>query len=244
VATPTSDTTTRPALHISGTQVLGGALAAITAAVAGSTLGLNGTLAGAAAGSIIGTVGGAVYTHSLRRTREGVRVVVQRAPATRAAVPAASVETAAAAPALDGGRRFSRPVAIAAASAVAFGVGVGTLTLGEVVAGRPASSIVAGDGGAGTTLGARLGSSAAGAADLTREEVPPASALPAPAATESSPALESDVDPEGSEQPGTGSPGGAATPSAEPTAPATAVEPTDGEAPAPVVPPAGAPAAP
>ncbi|GAB2454460.1 hypothetical protein GCM10027187_23340 [Streptosporangium sandarakinum] len=49
-------------------QIIGGALATMTAAVAASYLGVAGTVIGAAVMSVGSTVGGAVYTHYLKRT--------------------------------------------------------------------------------------------------------------------------------------------------------------------------------
>jgi hypothetical protein len=56
-------------------QVLAGALAAVTAALIGSTMGVAGTVVGAGLASVISTVGGAVYLRSIQRTRDGVRTV-------------------------------------------------------------------------------------------------------------------------------------------------------------------------
>lgn len=56
-------------------QVVAGALAAVTAALIGSTMGVAGTVVGAGLASVISTVGGAVYLRSIQRTREGVRTV-------------------------------------------------------------------------------------------------------------------------------------------------------------------------
>jgi hypothetical protein len=56
-------------------QVLAGALAAVTAALLGSTMGVAGTVAGAGLASVISTVGGALYLRSIQRTKEGVRTV-------------------------------------------------------------------------------------------------------------------------------------------------------------------------
>lgn len=56
-------------------QVLAGALAAVTAAVLGSTMGFAGTVAGAGLASVITTVGGTIYLRSIQRTRERVATV-------------------------------------------------------------------------------------------------------------------------------------------------------------------------
>jgi hypothetical protein len=62
-------------LELSLTQIVGGALAAMTAAALGSTLGVGGTIVGAAFASIVAGVAGALYTTSLRRTHDRVRTV-------------------------------------------------------------------------------------------------------------------------------------------------------------------------
>ena len=62
-------------LDLSVTQIIGGALAAMTAAALGSQLSAAGTLVGAALASIVAAVGGALYTASIRRTREKVKTV-------------------------------------------------------------------------------------------------------------------------------------------------------------------------
>jgi hypothetical protein len=63
------------AIDLSLTQVLGGALAAMTAAAIGSRLGAAGTIVGAAAASVVAAVAGALYTASLRHTHAKVRTV-------------------------------------------------------------------------------------------------------------------------------------------------------------------------
>lgn len=62
-------------LDLSVTQVVGGALAAVTAALLGSQLSVAGTVIGAALASIITAVAGALYTASLRRTHDKVKTV-------------------------------------------------------------------------------------------------------------------------------------------------------------------------
>ena len=78
-----SDTTTESdnkqskakALDLSATQIIGGALAAMTAAALGSQLSVAGTVVGAALASIIAAVAGSLYTASLRRTSDTVKTV-------------------------------------------------------------------------------------------------------------------------------------------------------------------------
>ena len=68
----------KPKIDLNATQVAGGALGAVTAAVAGSQLGTVGTLIGAGGASVVCTVTSAVYRASLERSREKVRALAQR----------------------------------------------------------------------------------------------------------------------------------------------------------------------
>ncbi len=56
-------------------QVLAGALAAVTAALIGSTMGVAGTVVGAGLASIVSTIGAVLYQRSIERTTESVRTV-------------------------------------------------------------------------------------------------------------------------------------------------------------------------
>ncbi|MFB9428068.1 hypothetical protein [Streptoalloteichus tenebrarius] len=78
--TDTTDEERKPRLEIKLTQVAGGALAAVTAAVLGARLGVAGTVLGAGVASVVTTVGSALYQHSLERTRETVKVVATKLP--------------------------------------------------------------------------------------------------------------------------------------------------------------------
>ncbi|MET1007310.1 MAG: hypothetical protein ABWX96_17305, partial [Propionibacteriaceae bacterium] len=62
-------------VEFSASQIVGGALAAMTAAALGSRLGVGGTIIGAAVASIIAAVAGTLYTASLRHTQEKVKTV-------------------------------------------------------------------------------------------------------------------------------------------------------------------------
>lgn len=75
-------------LDLSLTQVVGGALAAMTAAALGSTLGVGGTIAGAALASVVAGVAGSLYTASLRTGREKVRTVFRGGTDAATAPPA------------------------------------------------------------------------------------------------------------------------------------------------------------
>src|SRR4051794_32561073 len=59
-------------MDINWVQVCASALAAVSSAVLLSTVGVAGTIIGAAVGSVIATVGAAVYSYSLRISRERV----------------------------------------------------------------------------------------------------------------------------------------------------------------------------
>ena len=63
-------------LDLSPIQVMGGALAAMTAAGLGSRFSVEGTIVGAALASVIAAVAGGLYTASLRRTSAAVRGVL------------------------------------------------------------------------------------------------------------------------------------------------------------------------
>jgi hypothetical protein len=79
-------------LDLSLTQIVGGALAAMTAAALGSTLGVAGTIAGAAMASVVAGVAGTLYTASLRTGREKVRTVFRGQAAGAASAPPAPVD--------------------------------------------------------------------------------------------------------------------------------------------------------
>lgn len=73
---PEADVPKPPKSSLSLTQVVGGALAAMTAAALGSRLSVAGTVVGAALASIVAAVAGALYTSSLRYTRDRASRVV------------------------------------------------------------------------------------------------------------------------------------------------------------------------
>lgn len=137
-------------LDLSMTQILGGALAAMTAAALGSRLGVAGTITGAAVASVVAGVAGSLYTASLRHTREKVATALtslrdaDASPANRhhpsprpTAVPVA------------GHRRKRRGVpwkGVLAATVATFAVALVALTGLESLAGAALS------GGHGTTV--------------------------------------------------------------------------------------------
>jgi hypothetical protein len=72
---PGANTSKKRNFEFSVTQIVGGALAAMTAAALGSQLSAAGTIVGAALASVIAAVAGSLYTASLRRTRDKVKTV-------------------------------------------------------------------------------------------------------------------------------------------------------------------------
>jgi hypothetical protein len=147
--------------ELSLSQVIGGALAAMTAATLGSRLGSAGTVVGAAAASVVAAVSGAVYTASVRHTKEKVRTVwpvrwKTSGPATVQLVSDPTQPNAAAAPAqqLARGKRpgTSRPRlrlpwrSVVVGALLAFAVATVAITGLELVAGHALS------GGDGTTI--------------------------------------------------------------------------------------------
>jgi hypothetical protein len=152
-------------LDLSLTQVVGGALAAMTAAALGSRFSVAGTVVGAALASVIAAVAGAFYTASLRRTHKTVRVVLSGRPTAAAGIesrstPAQSVPgvSAAVAPALLPGlarmadtsararRRRALVVRAVVGAAATFALAAGALTMYEALSGHALS------GGSGTTF--------------------------------------------------------------------------------------------
>jgi len=63
-------------LDMSATQLVGGALAAMTSAVIGARLGVAGTVIGAAIGSLVAGIAGSLYTASIRHTRSKISSVL------------------------------------------------------------------------------------------------------------------------------------------------------------------------
>jgi len=104
------DAPEKPKPSLSITQVVGGALAAMTAAALGSRLSVAGTIVGAAFASVIAAVAGAIYTSSLRRTSETVRTVIKSRTRSGAPVetPQATTETTRFVPTWDDVEAFAR----------------------------------------------------------------------------------------------------------------------------------------
>jgi hypothetical protein len=208
-------------------QVVAGALAAVTAALLGSTMGVAGTVVGAGLASVVSTVGGALYLRSLERTGESMRTVRNRVVAiagstvitVREERPDGEPASAADEPERPGAdpaseqqpeqqpesRRRGRWPALVAGGVLAFLVGMALVTGLEWVRGEPLS------GGQGTTLGEIVRSDQAPAPDRENREEQ------APSTRESTPA----PDEEGPAATPTGTPSQTVEPSDQPTEPDT-----------------------
>jgi hypothetical protein len=165
----------RARLELSATQLIATALAAITATVAASYLGVSGTVIGAAVASVVSAIGNAVYSHSLRRTRDRMRGTVGAGRGLPARPGQALRPGGRAGPPLPyraqdsviAGRMPVLPAPVPAGSAprqrsvwrrIAFGsvalfaALLAVVTGVEVVSGRPLSDLVRGSSGSGTSL--------------------------------------------------------------------------------------------
>jgi hypothetical protein len=113
-------------LELSVPQVVGSALAALSAAVAASYLGVAGTVIGAAMMSLASTIAADVYTHYLKRTGDKVKqhtATAWRGPKRPLVLPWARVGTA---------------------TAVVFTVSMGSILIYQVIADRTVADQVAG----------------------------------------------------------------------------------------------------
>lgn len=108
-------------LDLSFSQIVGGSLAAATAAALGSRLGLVGTITGAAVISVVSAVAASLYTNSLRRTRQSMLTALRSVVRERR-VPRLG-------PALSGRRVLLGAVTV-------FAVAAGAVTAVELGSGR------------------------------------------------------------------------------------------------------------
>jgi hypothetical protein len=158
-----------PRLGVSLFQVVGSALAAVTAAVIASTFGVGGTVIGAALASVVATTATAIYTNSLRRANQRLLTLqitegrLRRRPGP-AEVPTAPVidESPAAAtmvPTLPEGHPQAgrRRWPFVATVGVVFVLAMGVVTGVEGLLGRPLSSLFGGGHDKGTSVGRVLG---------------------------------------------------------------------------------------
>jgi hypothetical protein len=196
-----------PRFDLSATQLIATALAAITATIAASYLGVSGTVIGAALASVVSAVGNAVYGHSLRSTSERVRVdrvfLRERRQPGAAAAPGEENVIRDGPPTLPEpartptrSRQAARPQTawrrIAIGSIASFVAVLAVVTGVEVVAGRPLSDLLRGDGGTGTSVFGTAGGPAvtppAGTPTVTRT-VTPSVVVTTPTVTQTAPAV-------------------------------------------------------
>jgi hypothetical protein len=219
-------TSERRALDLSVVQVCASALAAVAAAILASELGVYGTIIGAAVVSVGATIGGAMFQHLFRRTGEGIR---NRVPSGTPPVTVAEGESVRTYRAGGGRFRLWGWKGRALLAGLVFVLAMGTLTVVELVAGKPVAAVVRNEPGSGTSLG---GGTAGGA-------------TPAPQDTPSAgqPSGGASTDPGSSAAPGSGgtpSAGGSSTPSAPPSTASASPSATSIPTPSPTAPATGA----
>ncbi|WP_405530451.1 hypothetical protein OG426_51205 [Streptomyces canus] len=171
----------RKVLDLTAVQVVASALATVVGAVLASLLGVAGTVIGAAVVSASATTGAAVFSHAFRRTGEGIRsrmppVGVPRtpgedrvehradaraafglpsdAPVTDALRPLATSEGESVTTYRGGTVRKSigwRKYALA--TGLVFALAMVTVTVGELIMGKPVAAVVRDEPGRGTSVG-------------------------------------------------------------------------------------------
>lgn len=211
-------------LDLSATQLVGGALAAMTSAVIGAQLGVAGTVLGAAVGSVVAGTAGTLYTTSLRHTKTKISSVVEGKvgktqveltqvpeeavrldrpawdPVPQAAEAPPSLDPVAAAADLDSsGKPASRVPwkAILVSTAAVFLIAIAAITGFELVSGQAIS------GGEGTTITQVRDTGPAGTDRPTQAPTGDPSAEPSTQPSEESSA-EPSVDPSQSSEPDQG----------------------------------------
>ena len=152
--TDTADPPERGSI-LSPVQIAAGALAAVSAAVVASFSGVAGTLIGAALASVISTVSAALYSESLRRTSERLRLVRSRLTG-QAETPAQEPDATRLLPAQLDPRRAPerwRPrwPRIAAGAVAVFALAMGIVTAVELIGRQPVSALVGDSSTSGTT---------------------------------------------------------------------------------------------
>ncbi|PPK98702.1 hypothetical protein CLV92_101402 [Kineococcus xinjiangensis] len=214
-------------LTLNWVQIVGGALAAVTAAVLLSTLrslGWVGTLLGAGIGSLAASVGTAVYAHYLARSRQRLVEAARRARRGSGGPPDAEAEAV-----LREALRQERAVAPRGSRALRYGAvpAVGAFLLAvAVIAGfefATGQSLAARTGGAERDATSTEQRVDRGVFGVPLQRSVPAPAEPAPTGPATDPAVEPSASP-------TGSPG-ASTSTSPSTSPSTSGSPSSGGAP-------------
>ncbi|HET7173850.1 MAG TPA: hypothetical protein VFI30_06200 [Nocardioidaceae bacterium] len=221
----------RPRLELSGVRVLGGALAAASAAVAASWLGVGGTIIGAAVASVVATVGTALYSHSLERSRYTLLETIPTRLGRHhhpGEDPASATETRLL-PVKPPVRPRVQWGTVALSAAVALVLGIGLITAFEAVVGRPVSALTSAGHQHGTTI-TRIIRYVEPPAQSVNPTPPAGSTSPAttgpttaPATTPASPAPPSHSTPSSTP---TTSPSAPATPTGSPTGTPTSPAPS------------------
>ena len=220
-----SDPSERTGLSVA--QIIGGSLAAATAAALGSRLGVVGTITGAALVSVVASLSGAVYTSSLRHTGDRVSAVLRTA---RGAQPVTGSDPRPARRVLVGAITVFALAAVAVTGFEALSGrsldGSGGTTVGETVRGTTGGST----GGSGTELSPPPSGSPSRQTSPTTTATPPPTPVPSATPGETT----------GSEATLTGEPSPTAspsdqatsdsTPTAEPTSTGTSDPTGDGDA--------------
>jgi hypothetical protein len=231
---PETEQATKSWLDLSLIQVVGGALAAMTAAALGSRVSVAGTVVGAALASVIAAVAGAFYTASLRRTGKTVRAVLggRRTDAARIESPSGqaqwvSGDSAAAAPrrlpslagtvdrSAGASRRRALVLRSVVGAAATFALAAGALTMYEVLSGHALP------GGKGTTYSQVQQS---GPEDRPTDKQPPTPSESADPSPTAKPSAEPSITPQAE-------PSTTAKPSAVPSATTPQAEPSATAAP-------------
>ena len=181
--------------RLSLTQVLAGALAAVTTTFALSYLGVLGTIAGAALASILSVVGNHYYLRSIERTRHHVRQLPQRYPPRRgraagaptvalgstavgAPAPAEPDPSGEGAPAGEYPPRRDRRALLLSVAAV-FLVILAAVTVLELALGKPLTALLRNEQGSGTSV--------FGGAPAVQPTSTPATSDPAPTTSSTAP---------------------------------------------------------
>jgi hypothetical protein len=182
-------------VRLSVVQIVGGALAALTAAIAASFLGVAGTVIGAAVMSVATTIGTDIYTHYLRRTRAKVKQHTPTGRRQRPTEPEAAEQTA--------GEPATMPheprgrlgwLSLGVAAALVFTISFGGILIYQVLAGHTVADQVNGTTGKKAEPSRRRGPTERRAEPATRWQQPrsatptpsgspPASLSPTPSAT-------------------------------------------------------------
>lgn len=217
---------------LSGIQIAGGALAAVTSALAASRLGVAGTLIGAGVGSVVASVAGTLYSNSIRIHAEKLAGLRRRTTDSTTGMVSVGIEPKPS-PVRGPGRRWGRILAPIALVAL---LGIGVVTSIEAVLGHPfgdstgtgtsVSAVVRDSGtsnGSGSDGSGSEGSGSEGSGSDGSTSTDPSSTMPEDGATPSAdPNSGPTAEPTG--QPSSGS---STTPSSAPSEDPSSSSPTE-----------------